>query len=234
VTEADAHELGIAIVLMPLGMQIPQALKKVAEFADRYINVKIVMDHIGFPRPESLPKTFGLTPEHSALAADKNVDYKFTGFLITEMEAGATAAGKPMVELKPFLHYMVGVFGADHFVWGTDYGNVEGDDIEINRQVEVRRGRGGRRANGGRHKKTLPQQQPGFPRSIRTGPYKPDNWFCRKPGGGFVPEKVSLLKPCYPSPAHSTRRNAGYPVKLVFLSRSRAELAIARVSSRAV
>ena len=42
---------------MPLGTQIQQALKKAAEFADRYTNVKIVMDHIGFPRPENLPKT---------------------------------------------------------------------------------------------------------------------------------------------------------------------------------
>lgn len=130
-TWAAANELGIAIVLMPLGTEIPQALKQVAEFADRYPNVKIVMDHIGFPRPEILPRTFGLTPEHVALAAHKNVYYKFTSFLITEMEAGAQAAGKPMVDLKPFLHHMVGVFGADHFVWGSDYGNVEGDDLGL-------------------------------------------------------------------------------------------------------
>jgi L-fuconolactonase len=127
---AAANELGIAIVLMPLGTQIPRALTKVAEFADRYPNVKIVMDHIGFPRPENLPQTFGLTPEHVALAAHKNVYYKYTSFLISEMEVGAKNAGKPMVELKPFLQHMVGVFGADRFVWGTDYGNVEVDDLE--------------------------------------------------------------------------------------------------------
>jgi L-fuconolactonase len=129
-TWAAANELGISIVLMPLGTQIPLVLKKVAEFADRYPNVKIVMDHIGFPRPEVLPETFGLTPEHIALAAHKNVYYKYTNFLISEMEAGAKAANKPMVELKPFLHHMAGVFGADHLVWGTDYGNVEVDDLE--------------------------------------------------------------------------------------------------------
>ena len=129
-TWAAADELGIAIVLMPLGPQIPLALKKVAEFADRYPNVKIVMDHIGFPHPENLPQTFGLTPEHTALAAHKNIYYKYTSFLISEMEVGAKAAGKPMVELKSFLHHMVGVFGADHLVWGSDYGNVEVDDVE--------------------------------------------------------------------------------------------------------
>jgi L-fuconolactonase len=35
-----------------------------------------------------------------------------------------------MVELKPFLEHMVEVFGADHLMWGTDYGNVEVDDLE--------------------------------------------------------------------------------------------------------
>jgi predicted TIM-barrel fold metal-dependent hydrolase len=128
-TWAAANELGISVVLMPLGANIPQALKKVAEFADRYPNVKIVMDHIGFPRPEALPGSFGLTPEHLALAAHKNVYGKFTSFLISEMEAGARAAGKPMVGLKPFLHHMAGVYGADHLVWGSDHGNVEVDDV---------------------------------------------------------------------------------------------------------
>ncbi len=65
-----------------------------------------------------------------ALAAHKNVYYKYTSFLISEMEGGAKTAGKPMVELKPFLQHMVGVFGADHLMWGTDYGNVEVDDLE--------------------------------------------------------------------------------------------------------
>jgi len=125
---AVCNDLGLAVVLMPLGNTSP-ALVEVAKFADRYPNVKIAMDHIGFPRPENLPQTFGLTPEHMALAAHKNVYYKLTSFLISEMEAGAKTANKPMVELKPFLQHMVGVFGADHLCWGSDYGNVEVDDV---------------------------------------------------------------------------------------------------------
>ena len=126
---AAANDLGLAVVLMPLGNNIPAALKKIAEHAVRYPNVKIAMDHVGFPRPENLPQTFGLTPEHMALAAHKNVYYKVTSFLVSEMEAGAKTAGKPMVELKPFLRHMVSVFGADHLCWGSDYGNVEVDDV---------------------------------------------------------------------------------------------------------
>ena len=125
---AACNDLGLAVVLMPLGDTSP-ALLEIARFADRYPNVKIAMDHIGFPRPETLPETFGLTPAHMALAAHKNVYYKVTSFLVSEMEAGAKTANKPMVDLKPFVEKMVSVFGADHLCWGSDYGNVEVDDV---------------------------------------------------------------------------------------------------------
>lgn len=127
---AVADELGLAIVLMPLGAQIPAAVKQIATYAQRYPNVKIVIDHVGFPQPYSLPQSQGLTPEHIALAEHDNVYYKFTSFLIAETNANAKAAGKPEVELKPWVEHMVGVYGADHFVWGTDVGNVEVDDVE--------------------------------------------------------------------------------------------------------
>jgi L-fuconolactonase len=125
---AVCNELGLAVVLMPLGNTSP-ALLEIAKFADRYPNVKIAMDHIGFPRPENLPQTFGLTPEHMELAKHRNVYYKVTSFLVSEMEAGAKAANKPMVELKPFLEHMASVLGADHLCWGSDFGNVEVDDV---------------------------------------------------------------------------------------------------------
>lgn len=125
---AMCNELGLAVVLMPLGNTAP-ALVEIAKFADQYPNVKIAMDHIGFPRPEVLPQTFGLTPQHMELAQHKNVYYKVTSFLVSEMEAGAKTANKPMVELRPFIEHMVSVFGADHLCWGSDYGNVEVDDV---------------------------------------------------------------------------------------------------------
>jgi L-fuconolactonase len=122
-TWAAANELGIAIVLMPLGTNVPAALVKIAEHADRYPNVRIALDHIAFPRPQQLRDTWGLTPQHVALAAHKNIYYKYTSFLMSEMNAPAE------VELKPFLEHMVKTFGADHLMWGTDYGNVEVDDV---------------------------------------------------------------------------------------------------------
>ncbi|HTR01323.1 MAG TPA: amidohydrolase family protein [Candidatus Acidoferrum sp.] len=128
-TWAAANELGLTIVLMSLGANIPASLTKIANFAERHPNVKVAMDHIGYPHPELLPASFGLSPEHLALAAHKNVHYKFTSLLISEMEDNAKAANKPMVELKPFIEHMVSVFGIDHLMWGSDHGNVEVDDV---------------------------------------------------------------------------------------------------------
>jgi len=117
------NDLGLSITLMPLGAQVPNALRRVAEHAARYPNVKIVLDHIGFPRPQELPKTFGLSPEHLALTAHRNVYYKYTTFLMEMVE-------QAKVPLKDFLHHMVSVYGSDHFVWGTDIGNSEVNDVE--------------------------------------------------------------------------------------------------------
>jgi predicted TIM-barrel fold metal-dependent hydrolase len=131
---AMCNDLGLTVVLMPLSGGAA-VLAQIATFADKYPNVKIAMDHIGFPRPEVLPETFGLTPEHYALAKHKNVYYKLTNFLVSEMEAGAKTANKPMVELKPFVEHMVKTFGADHLCWGSDYGNVEVDDVQYTKNM---------------------------------------------------------------------------------------------------
>jgi predicted TIM-barrel fold metal-dependent hydrolase len=122
------NDLGLSVVLMPLAGG-GAVLKEVMKRAEKYPNVKIAMDHIGFPRPEQLPETFGLTPEHYELAKHKNVYYKLTNFLVSEMEDGAKAANKPMVELKPFVEHMVKTYGADHLCWGSDFGNVERDGV---------------------------------------------------------------------------------------------------------
>jgi len=126
---AAANELGISVVLMILGNNTGPALKKVAEHADKYPNVKIALDHVAFLHPERLPDTFGMLPEHMELAAHKNIYYKFTSFLVSEMEGYAKTANKPMADLKPMLEHLVGVYGADHMCWGSDHGNVEVDDV---------------------------------------------------------------------------------------------------------
>lgn len=114
-----ANELGLAVVLMPGSEKAPMAMKLIGEFARRYPNVDIVLDHIGFPKQEN-GGTFGLSAEHLALAAHKNVYYKYTTLLIERMHEASIPANE-------FLEYVVGVYGAEQMVWGSDVGNSEGD-----------------------------------------------------------------------------------------------------------
>lgn len=113
-----ANRLGLVIVLMPVGQPTAPAMARVAEHARRYPRVRIVLDHIGFPQPLTSP-SFGLSPEHVALAKYPNVYYKYTTLLIEQLHAAKVPAG-------PFLKHVVKIYGADKMVWGTDVGNTQG------------------------------------------------------------------------------------------------------------
>ncbi|WP_375201499.1 amidohydrolase family protein [Hyphococcus sp.] len=118
-----ANELGLTITLMPITRTDPgKAIRRVGELADKYPNVGVVLDHIGFPRYGARPDSWGYLPEHLELAAHKNIHYKYTTFLIEMLLADDTP-------LKEFLEYTVGVYGADHMIWGSDIGNSEVDDL---------------------------------------------------------------------------------------------------------
>jgi len=119
---AAANDLGLVVVLMPQKSDqpdaLPNAMAKIAQHADKYPRVNIVIDHIGFPEAVAAP-TFGFSPQHLALAAHKNVYYKFTTYLIEGLQEGN-------VPTRPFLDYAVSVFKTDHMVWGSDVGNSDG------------------------------------------------------------------------------------------------------------
>ena len=114
-----ANALQLAVVLLPTRSDqpnaLPAAMRRVGVLAVRYPKVNIVMDHVGFPVAENTP-TFGLSPEHLALAAHKNVYYKYTTFLIAQLLTDH-------VPPKDFLNYVVEVYGADHVIWGSAVGN---------------------------------------------------------------------------------------------------------------
>jgi predicted TIM-barrel fold metal-dependent hydrolase len=114
-----ANDLGLVIVLMPTTANLPSAMRRIGELADGYPNVRIVIDHIGFPDVQ-VSETFGFSPEHLALSAHKNVNYKYTTLLIERLRAANVPA-------TDFLQFVVGHYGAEHLVWGSDIGNTEGD-----------------------------------------------------------------------------------------------------------
>lgn len=118
-----ANDLGLVVVLMPLRDPrfpdaVPRAMARIAEIADAHPNVRIVLDHIGFPEPMA-EAPFGFSPAHLALAKRRNVYYKYTTYLMHLLEPGH-------VPLKPFLDYAVRTFGADRMMWGSDVGNTDG------------------------------------------------------------------------------------------------------------
>lgn len=116
-------DLGIAIVLMPFGGDLDHAMGRVHDFATRFPKAKIVLDHLGYPDPANFPDTFGLTPMHHALAAHRNIYYKFTSYL-TFVALDTTGT-----DLKGFLDYAVDLYGPDRMIWGSDFGNTEGDHL---------------------------------------------------------------------------------------------------------
>lgn len=115
-----ANDLGTVVVVMstqPKGT-LP-TLGRVPALAERFPNVRIVMDHIGWAAAEGAPD-YGLSSAHLALREHKNVYYK----LSTVNLLGVAKAGVPASD---FVRHAVGIYGADHMIWGSDVGNSQGD-----------------------------------------------------------------------------------------------------------
>jgi len=113
-------ELGIAMVLMLVGGDLNRTMHRVHEFAVRFPAVRIVLDHLGYPNPTTSPATFGLTPNHLAIAAHRNLYWKLTSFHLT------TRIDTAKADLKGFVDFVANLYGPDRMVWGSDIGNTPG------------------------------------------------------------------------------------------------------------
>ncbi len=114
-------ELGLVAVLMLFGGDANAAMGKVRKFAMRFPNVKIVLDHCGFPDPAAFPNTFGFTTQHHSLSGHENVHFKFTSYL---MFLTLDPAG---IDLTGFMNYAADLYGAQQMLWGSDFGNLQED-----------------------------------------------------------------------------------------------------------
>ena len=114
------NELGIVAVLMLVGGDLNRTMGRVHDFAINYPDVRIELDHIGYPNPKPSMSTFGLTPNHFAVAAHDNIYYKLTSFHHVNM---IEANGIP---LKEWFDYIKNLYGTDRMVWGSDLGNTPG------------------------------------------------------------------------------------------------------------
>ncbi|MGD9810493.1 MAG: amidohydrolase [Sphingobium sp.] len=127
-TWQEADRLGISIVIMYLpGSPSAEALGHIAALSDRYRNVKIVLDHVGWPGIEGAPG-YGLTPAHVALHTHPNVYMKFTTINLNNLDKGHVPSAE-------FVRHVVDVFGADHVMWGSDYGNTGGQFSDMARRA---------------------------------------------------------------------------------------------------
>jgi predicted TIM-barrel fold metal-dependent hydrolase len=119
--------LGLAMVLMPHSRAIDDrqtVLSRVGELAARYPNAAVILDHMGFPRPQAGAENFGFFPAHLELAKLPNVYYKYTNLLIGQLKEGS-------VPLAPFVEFSANTFGADKMIWGSDYGNTPGRMVDL-------------------------------------------------------------------------------------------------------
>lgn len=129
-TWAEADRLGTAIVLMYLPTDSnASALDHIARLAARFPNVKIVLDHVGWPAIAGAPD-YGLTPAHVALKAYPNVFFKITTINLDNLDTGHVSA-------SGFLRHAVDVFGANRLMWGSDYGNTPGEFADMVHRIEA-------------------------------------------------------------------------------------------------
>jgi L-fuconolactonase len=91
----------------------PDGLSMVAELAERFPSVKIVLDHCGRPNLEQGPPYAHCAPLF-ALAEHDNVYMKITP---RTFDLAQAAPGGP----EPFFAQLVSAFGADHLAFGSNY-----------------------------------------------------------------------------------------------------------------
>jgi L-fuconolactonase len=123
-TWSVANTLHLSVVLMYLPPAAsPAALDHIGALAKRYSQTKIVLDHVGWPVPTGAPE-FGLIAAYQSLAKHRNVYYKFTTINLDSIDKAAVSPAQ-------FLRHAVEVFGANHVMWGSDFGNTKGDYADM-------------------------------------------------------------------------------------------------------
>lgn len=119
-TWAKANRLGIAVELMPVPARtVANALGHIKRLAQSYPNVKIIVDHVGWPEPKGAPD-YGISEAHRALQPFGNVYFKLTTINLNILDRAGKSSPR-------FVRHVVDIFGADRVMWGSDYGNTQGE-----------------------------------------------------------------------------------------------------------
>ncbi|QIK78803.1 amidohydrolase family protein [Sphingomonas piscis] len=89
-------------------------LPPLRRFAERWSDLPIVVDH-GAKPPIAAREIDEWRREMTSLAALPNVCCKLSG-LFTEM-----SAGQPRFDVQPYIHFLLGTFGPNRLMWGSDW-----------------------------------------------------------------------------------------------------------------
>lgn len=108
---------------MPICINISGALPELLPIADRFPNLRFVIDHLGLKQPplqEADPDRFQRLPELLALAERPNISVKLTGTPTLSMQ------NFPFEDIWPALHRIIDAFGTNRLMWGSDWTRIAG------------------------------------------------------------------------------------------------------------
>lgn len=109
-----ARELGI-----PVSLQVPGgSMDEVRKVAERFPDVKVILDHLAHPALEDGPPYAEAKPLFE-LAACPNVYLKFSSMNIWEASEGNSTP-------RAFFEALIARFGPERLLWGTDFPHTLG------------------------------------------------------------------------------------------------------------
>lgn len=103
-----AGELGVPVCLQ---MRLGAATKQLEDVLERFPQVKVLLDHIGYPAIAESPEAAG--QDVARLARHPGLHLKLTHRNLEPLQAAGAAA-------KDFLEPVVAAFGADRIAWGSN------------------------------------------------------------------------------------------------------------------
>jgi predicted TIM-barrel fold metal-dependent hydrolase len=117
-----ADELGLIVDIEAPGNDHHLLIPLVEQMADRFPNIKIVLDHVMLPPIKD--SNFGLSAQFDGLAARDNVYVKWTSL-------NMDVAYVNDVPTDAMCRAVVDFFGADKVMWGSDIGTSSGTYKEM-------------------------------------------------------------------------------------------------------
>ena len=108
---------------IPLCIFPPNYLSHVALLATKYEALSLVIDHLGMPQPHSKgvnSSRFGRLHELMRLAVYPNISVKLSAAPALSTQC------YPFEDLWPYIHQVVGAFGPERVMWGSDWTRVAG------------------------------------------------------------------------------------------------------------